>query len=275
MDAEYVSNTMFTQSVSNPSLWASMNSWFTPTVLFVLLNLMVGTILLNSNLLTQKQAQQQEQEQGSNNQNDQHNPKLLRSPSVLKRLKSLNFRNFRSQEAALIKQTLDEETQSNYILEQTMHQETITTQAQFVLEQTHEDESPLRQTDDEEDELDEDEVPQSLDEVYSQLGHQYTDGNFSRTTSETKPASGKVPAKLPTKMKKSASMKSPFAHFEESDIVEIQRPATVREKRTTELDEEVDAKADDFINKFKQQLKLQRMNSIIRYKEVISRGSAK
>eukprot|EP00261_Vitis_vinifera_P038150 XP_019079393.1 PREDICTED: disease resistance protein At4g27190 isoform X4 [Vitis vinifera] len=40
-------------------------------------------------------------------------------------------------------------------------------------------------------------------------------------------------------------------------------------------DEEVDAKADDFINKFKQQLKLQRLDSTIRYKEMIGRGSGK
>ncbi|KAL8101583.1 hypothetical protein AgCh_033471 [Apium graveolens] len=267
MNAETLSHTMLTQSVSNPSVWASMNSWFTPTVFFVLLNLMVGTILFNSNLLTQKQTSQQDQEdQDSSFQNDRHTPKLLRSPSVLKRLKSLNFRNFRSHEAALIKQeSLDQET---------MHQETVRAQAQaqFILEQGHEDESPLRETDDE----DEDEEVQNLDEVYSQLGHQFTDSNFSRTTSETRPASGQVPVKLSTKMKKSASMKSPFAHFEESDIVEIRRPATVREKKSTvEPDEEVDTKADDFINRFKQQLKLQRMNSILRYKEVISRGSAK
>lgn len=281
MNAESVSHTMLTQSVSNPSVWASMNSWFTPTVFFVLLNLMVGTILFKSNLLTQKHTSQQDQEDQDSNhiQYDQHNPKLRRSPSVLKSLKSLNFRNFRSHEAALIKQetldqeTLDQETQKNHVLEQTMQQDAVRAQGQFILEQTHEDEGPLTETDDEVDE-DEDAVPQSLDEVYSQVGHQFTDINFSRTTSETQPASGQVPAKLSTKMKKSASMKSSFAHFEESDIVEIRRPATAREKKTTEPDAEVDAKADDFIHKFKQQLKLQRMNSIIRYKEDISRGTA-
>ncbi|KAK1372582.1 DUF761 domain-containing protein/DUF4408 domain-containing protein [Heracleum sosnowskyi] len=264
MNAESVTHTMLTQSVSNPSVWAAMNSWFTPTVFFVLLNLMVGTLLFNSNLLTQKQTSQQHQEdQDSTFQNDHHAPKLLRSPSLLKRLKSLNFRNFRSHEAALIQETLDQETSVR------AHAQA---QAQFILDQTQEDESPLTETDDDESE---DEEVQSLDEVYSQLGHEFADSHFNRTTSETQPASGQVPAKLPTKMKKSASMKSPFGHFEESDIVEIRRPATVREKKSTEPDEEVDAKADDFINKFKQQLKLQRMNSIIRYKEVISRGSAK
>ncbi|KAJ6994694.1 hypothetical protein NC653_017484 [Populus alba x Populus x berolinensis] len=76
-------------------------------------------------------------------------------------------------------------------------------------------------------------------------------------------------------MRKSASAKSAFSHFEEDDIVESRRPATVKEgKTTTEVgDTEVDAKADDFIYKFKQQLKLQRVDSIIRYKDMITGGS--
>ncbi|KAJ8558316.1 hypothetical protein K7X08_005082 [Anisodus acutangulus] len=67
-------------------------------------------------------------------------------------------------------------------------------------------------------------------------------------------------------MNNSASMKSPFAHFEEEAIVEARRPATTKERRsakTSDGDNEVDAKADDFINKFKQQLKLQRVDSIL------------
>uniref|UniRef100_A0A5B7AW01 Uncharacterized protein n=1 Tax=Davidia involucrata TaxID=16924 RepID=A0A5B7AW01_DAVIN len=112
-----------------------------------------------------------------------------------------------------------------------------------------------------------------MDEIYGQL----TDRHVSRTKSDTKPASGEVPERLPAKMRKSASMKSAFAHFEEEDIVETRRPATVREgkDRVTEVDDEVDAKADDFINKFKQQLKLQRLESIIGYKDMINRGSEK
>ncbi|KAJ6372908.1 hypothetical protein OIU76_027277 [Salix suchowensis] len=112
---------------------------------------------------------------------------------------------------------------------------------------------------------------QTLEEIYSKL-----QGNkLSKSSSDTKPTSGEVPKKLPKKMKKSASAKSAFAHFEENDIVESRRPATVRERKTTtEVDDtEVDAKADDFINRFKQQLKLQRMNSIMRYKEMIGRRS--
>ncbi|KAL8107288.1 uncharacterized protein LOC141671594 [Apium graveolens] len=285
---------MFEESVSNPSsIWASMNSWFTPTVLFVLLNLMIGTILFSSNLSTSPQQQNQETKLEDNqestttqpNQNDLNTPTLQKSPSVLQRIKSINFKSFT--EAALDSDTTEQhlnqelqsaiETQTHYLFD---HHQTMTAQAQYVFQEAHHESSPLTQAqiqqphEEESTELQDDVVPQSLDEMYSHFA-KLTDSHFSRTTSDTKPASGEVPAKLPAKMKKSASMKSPFAHFEETDIVEARRPETVRERsaKVTDVDEEVDAKADDFINKFKQQLKLQRIDSIMRYKEVINRGA--
>ncbi|GLT54198.1 hypothetical protein SLA2020_274160 [Shorea laevis] len=129
----------------------------------------------------------------------------------------------------------------------------------------------------EEEEEEEEEVDQyeeqSMDEIYGKLQCD----RVSRTNSDTKPASGEMPAKLPRKMKKSASAKSAFAHFEEDEIVEARRPETMREGKVsvTEDDDEVDAKADDFINKFKQQLKLQRLDSMMDYKGGINRGSVK
>lgn len=112
---------------------------------------------------------------------------------------------------------------------------------------------------------------QNMDEVYSML----SGNHVSRTKSDTRPSAGEIPTKLTKKMKKSATMKSSFGHFEEEDIVEARRPATVKEKgsaKATDADEGVDAKADDFINRFKQQLKLQRLDSIIRYKDMIGRS---
>ncbi|CAA3008691.1 Hypothetical predicted protein [Olea europaea subsp. europaea] len=78
----------------------------------------------------------------------------------------------------------------------------------------------------------------------------------------------------PTKMvlKKSASEKVYVAEpVEEADL---RRPATVKETTSSNWteDEAVDAKADDFINRFRQQLKLQRLDSILRYKEMLGRG---
>ncbi|KAH0672581.1 hypothetical protein KY290_024811 [Solanum tuberosum] len=56
--------------------------------------------------------------------------------------------------------------------------------------------------------------------------------------------------------------------------MDLRRPATTRERVTSSLgeDEAVDKKADDFINKFRQQLKLQRLHSILRYNQMLNRG---
>ncbi|KAG6431696.1 hypothetical protein SASPL_109778 [Salvia splendens] len=62
-------------------------------------------------------------------------------------------------------------------------------------------------------------------------------------------------------LQKSASERISILRGEEEEE-ERRRPATVRERRGG--DEEVDEKADEFINNFRQQLKLQRMDSILR-----------
>lgn len=273
---------------------------------------MIGTIAITSGLGTQKPHGRQ--------QEGQEHPQLAGSPSILQRLKSINFYTHRSQEPTTafeqnpesdthyaFKQTHEEEqarlTRSpsmlqrlksinlyNYLSQESNlpHSPTATTatglykdqesdthynfqQPQEEAEEEYEEEeqAQLQDPDQEQDQYDE----QTLDEIYSQL----QDTRVSRTKSDTKPASGEVPTKLPRKLKKSASSKSAFAHFEEDEIVQARRPATVREGKVgvTEVDDEVDSKADDFINKFKQQLKLQRMDSIMRYKEIINRGSGK
>lgn len=338
-----------------------MNSWFTPTVLFVLLNVMIGTIAFTSSLANQKQnhPKQQQQEDYSQSQPQQQHqqedysqiqtqqrqpPKLARSPSLLQRIKSINFYNCRSQEPVkdynfnpshqqetpfqppthyifepapehttiesdttqyIFNQSHQEnvqkaqthkkivpETQTQYLfqhtdeqklgnMEQDFHfEESLPDKStQYIFQHTHEQKLEDMEThfdfqqiqEEHEDDEEEEGELKSLDEVYSQLRERHV----SRSRSDTKPSAGEAPAKLPTKMKKSASMKSPFAHFEEEAIVEARRPATTRERnaKTSDGDNEVDAKADDFINKFKQQLKLQRLDSILRYKEMIGRGS--
>ncbi|KAL6528778.1 hypothetical protein OROMI_028954 [Orobanche minor] len=295
------------------SIWASMNSWFTPAVLFVLLNLMIGTIALTSIFANKKQ-----------NQSRSSSPSVV----LLQRLKSMNFYSQDPQISSVYKQTPDSdthvsvertnnlETQAHYFFQENMsvrdpqsssndketpdsdtlfgpvhssqeHHQILQLQASnSIFERTHEQKPEKSQAqfvfvgkdsglDDfeqaQEEKVEENETAdRSMDEVYSQLAG----GGFSRTKSETEPSSGEVPVKLPARMRKSASLKSAFGHFEEEKIVEARRPATVREKsRVAEGDQEVDAKADDFIHKFKQQLKLQRLDSIIRYKDMIGRGS--
>ncbi|XP_050364824.1 pathogen-associated molecular patterns-induced protein A70 [Argentina anserina] len=305
---------MFEESVSAlPSIWASMNSWLTPTVLFLLLNLIIGTIAIASSLGTQMHHDQDQ------HQHQQHQG-LVRSSSVLQRFKSINFYSYRSPEPATNYERAPE-SETHEVEQHKLHRspsmlqrlQSIKFQFQFPREpsplqtrdlvvpgpepETHfttfehspEDESEKEEEEEEEGqheelELDDEdqfeveaggeEEDQTLDQIYRQL--QLQDHHVTRTTSDTLPAPGEVPTKLPKKMKKSASTKSAFSHFAAEDIVEKRRPETVREKKAAkadEDDEEVDAKADDFINRFKQQLKLQRLDSVVRYKDMISRGS--
>ncbi|CAH2069681.1 unnamed protein product [Thlaspi arvense] len=105
----------------------------------------------------------------------------------------------------------------------------------------------------------------------------HEDHKHVRSKSESKkPAKKKK--KATNKMTKSASEKSGFGFIgsqeaaETAESVERRRPDTTRVARTTTVgdgEDCVDAKASDFINKFKQQLKLQRLDSILRYKEML------
>ncbi|CAH1451695.1 unnamed protein product [Lactuca virosa] len=318
-------------AASIPSIWASMNSWFTPTVLFVFLNLMIGTILFTSNLPNHNKPEDQKEK----SQNDTTQSKLARSPSILHRIRSFNLYPHRSQQDSTpvthpqphshhqqqpeetletaateyvfnhpfphhqdvqpvsthtdnldlnptrfdtFEQKADADAAQYADLNHTNEIQLANVETHFVFEQNHTvervtthfdfgsvDGETLLDTDSIENHEEEKDQFQSIDEVYSSI----TGGHVNRTKSDTLPASGELPVKLPAKMKKSASLKSAFSHFEEEKIVEARRPATVRERRSaaraTETgDVEVDARADDFINKFKHQLKLQRLDSIIR-----------
>ncbi|KAF5467987.1 hypothetical protein F2P56_012185 [Juglans regia] len=303
---------MFEESVSSsstPSIWASINSWFTFHVLFCLLNLMIITIGVTSRLGNQRHRDQQQQNQEA--QEQPQRPQIARSSSVLQRLKSINFYSYRSQEPSTTFEQFPE-SETHYAFKQSHEQEELPlTRSPSVLQRlksinfysylyqgpgtvqshtttglqktqefdTHYSSQELKGNEDEEDEQTQDQEQdqyqeQSMDEIYGRL----QSAHVTRSKSDTKPASGEVPKKLSRKMKKSASSKSAFAHFEEDEIVETRRPATVREGKVGGAesdDNEVDAKADDFINRFKQQLKLQRLDSIMRYKELIHRGTGK
>ncbi|KAG7567839.1 hypothetical protein ISN45_Aa04g006750 [Arabidopsis thaliana x Arabidopsis arenosa] len=265
------------------SVLTAMYSWFTPTVLFVFLNLMIGTIAISSSF--------------SSKSNDPNQTQIQRSPSMIHRLKSINFSSFtspdkshlefppstpednNSHQPASIEQNQPFLSRSpsvlhriksfnlyNYISQEPTN--IIEAPPPSVIVESKQEEEQVQ-----EQELEEEE--QSLEEVYSKLNLNHV----ARTKSDTEPAAGIRPPKLPKKMKKSASTKSPFSHFQEDEIsVEARRPATVKAPRVTtveEADEEVDAKADDFINRFKHQLKLQRIDSITKYKEMVKKRNDK
>ncbi|KAE8735252.1 Alkaline phytoceramidase (aPHC) [Hibiscus syriacus] len=276
------------------SIWTSLLSWFTPAVFFVFLNLTIGTIYFTSTLTSSNNGGDGGRRDGQDNETNQ---KLARSPSVLQRLKSINFCAYRSQEP-VVERTPDlsdfQFSFQHQISQQQQQQpldrspsllqrvKSINLKSYFSPEKSHEKFSHYASDEVSDAKAEKPAATQgdgpTLDEIYSQL--KVENHHVSRTKSDTKPSSGEVPTKLPRKMKKSASVKSAFRHFEEDDIVEARRPATVREgkdKSTAEDDEddEVDARADDFINRFKHQLKLQKLDSIIRYKETVNRASGR
>ncbi|XP_019151072.1 PREDICTED: DNA ligase 1-like [Ipomoea nil] len=259
-----------------------VSSWFTPTVLFCVLNLVIGTILLSSTLKPQKKQQHQLGDDNSvpqlapvpslfqrvrsfnySLQQEHHTPSLYRAPSLLQRLGAVNFSFSRSDDFPASTHHADPP-----------EDDTQTTRAPSLLERvrsinlsfsrsrqpdpspstTHLAESPEAQTQKVEVERDSETV----------MSHD------RRTKSAT---CAEIPAKKKKKMEKSASEKMEAEETEEE--VDRRRPATVREKKTTfeeeEDDEAVDEKADDFINRFKQQLKLQRLDSLLRYKETLHR----
>lgn len=67
------------------SLYSSITSYFTPTYLFCFLNLMIGTIFIASNFKSHKEE-------------EDHQHQLDRVPSLLERVKSIDFSLYRSQQ---------------------------------------------------------------------------------------------------------------------------------------------------------------------------------
>ncbi|XP_071730368.1 uncharacterized protein [Rutidosis leptorrhynchoides] len=302
-------------AISVPSsIWTSLNSYFTSTVFFILLNLMIATIVFTSNLSNNtNNHQQDDQQQEKQDSNDQQNPpQIVRSPSILNRIKSFNFNTLKPQPGSdpetYYQENPIEVAATQYVFNQPLHyqhfdldpvnpgQETETGVTQFdyntidssqeteavmthfefepahqETEVTHFDFDPTHEEIGSDTGFEDADAFESLDEVYRKMK-----GGGGGYHDRTKSA-GEIPAKVPAnpaagKMKKSASLKVGFSNVESERIVEARRPATVRERKKTVVtaadhdDVEVDAKADDFINKFKNDLKLQRMESIYRTK---------
>ncbi|GAA0142987.1 hypothetical protein LIER_03767 [Lithospermum erythrorhizon] len=198
--------------------WATISSWFTPTIFFCLLNLMVATIYILSSMKSNKNNQEHQQNRLVNEENDPVH--FFRVASFLERVKSINFSRSYHAEHEEITQHAEPENE------------------------------PVK------DEVDEEEEEEG-------------EGHVARTTSDTIVES--VVKKSVKTMKKSQSAK--IVGVVEEREGGRQRPATMRETKgkvngmvTFSEDEAVDAKADDFINRFKQQLKLQRIESLLKYR---------
>ncbi|KAG5547213.1 hypothetical protein RHGRI_013028 [Rhododendron griersonianum] len=259
--------------------WASISSWFTPTVLFCLLNLTIGTIFLSSNFKSHHKNPPYQNENHSD-----HNPaQLARAPSILDRVRSINFSLYRSDSLDALQTQL---ARAPSILDRVRSIDYFSPDRSDSLDpsqpepQQPETQQPEpQQPDPVQPQLTR--APSILERVksfnFSLYGYDHPDPNHpskldhvTRSKSDTTgEGEGHVAAAAAARMRKSASEKW---REEEEDEEELRRPATVREGKGTtaagffgEEEEEVDAKADDFINRFKQQLKLQRLDSLLRW----------
>jgi hypothetical protein len=240
-----------------PALWSTVHGWFTPAVLFLVLNIVIGTIAVSSKVTSAAAGGEggaAEAAAGAAAGGEKRG--LSRVPSMaLDRLRSFRL----SRHAAAIPEP---------------------PVAGFVDLGLDEYLPPLEK----------EEPEAEVDQGEQEHDHAHIERSMSEAAAEPE-----LP-RLPARLRKSASDKSAFAHFvveEDTEAVEARRPATTRdrprrplvaapaepeepvsEEEPEEAAGEVDARADDFINKFHHQLKLQRIDSFMRYRDTLRRGQA-
>ncbi|XP_074579159.1 uncharacterized protein LOC141835689 [Curcuma longa] len=255
-------------------IWSSLRSWFTPTVLFLLINLVIGTIALTSSSRRRSHRRPHDDETAGS---PHELPPLVRGPSAaLERLRSLGLHRFRSSEipfdtAALIPESALPQPLArgpSALLDRLRSiglNRFRSGEIPFDALPIPESDSPPAPT------TDCITVGDDDDNVRNRKSRHY---ERIRSESGKEEAAGN---KLAERMKKSASASSAFGRFEEAEIV--RRPTAAASKggrgsaaAEEEQEVEVDARADDFINRFRQQLHLQRLDSIMRYKEMLNRS---
>ncbi|RLN12794.1 hypothetical protein C2845_PM09G16440 [Panicum miliaceum] len=249
-----------------PALWSAVHGFFTPAVLFVVLNIVIGTIAVTSKVVAPAAgaADEEAAASGAGAGGEQYR-KLSRVPSMaFDRLRSFNLSRFA---APAPEPAMAGEVDLGY------------------------EQPPAPAVKKEEP------VVQRVVEPEPESEREHEDAHAAahveRSRSEAAAAAEAELPRLPARLHKSASDRSAFAHFEAEEVeeavraVEARRPATTREgarrvpaaEPEEEAEEagaggEVDALADAFINKFHHQLKLQRIESFIRHRETVRRGQA-
>ena len=219
------------------SLYVVITSWLTPSCLFIFINLVIGTIAVASRFATQRSQQQQRRAGDSPGQ-------LGRSSSLLDRVMSFNLGHYKFQPP---------------------------TQPEFVTDPVQENRDSPRLA----------RAPSLLDRVKSlNLGLCKTENKQADPKSDN-PTRGEL-TRTPSLLERLKSMKfyRSGSINEEKEGREPEPDVTgngsgwehLRNSRRWEeeelLDEEVDKKAHDFINRFRRQLRLQRLDSILRYRDV-------
>jgi hypothetical protein len=273
------------------SIFAFVTSWLTPGSLFLFLNIMIFTIVLASRY-------------GTHNKPVHEYQHLARAPSLLQRVKSIDYFSFYNFPPAQEPQNTTQEhdpPQLERAPSLLQRVKSIDYLSFYKFPPAQEPENTTQEHDPPQLER----APSLLERVksinfsslyYSSGPEETTQRLPAQTRSDADPVSHDHDhhvkriqsehmvraTKRQVKMKKSASEKAVSLDLAEEVVrekVERRRPATTRASEKTVMigdeevdakaDEEVDAKADDFINRFKQQLKLQRLESLLRYKEML------
>ncbi|KAL1202931.1 Pathogen-associated molecular patterns-induced protein A70 [Cardamine amara subsp. amara] len=268
-------------------LLTRLTNWLTPTTLFLLLNFTIGTIFFTNRF-------------GSNSKNHAPAP-LARAPSLIDRVKSINFHLYNYSPSPPESEIHFSGSDPNPNPPPSLLVRVKSFKMPYFKFPQHNSEGDyaayeLMTRPEETNRVDikiaEDDVtspepkfgaPSLLQRVKSiKLPSLYRSEPDpippARTKSESStPVTKKKKKKVTKKMTKSASAKCDVGYIgreeETIEAVEKRRPETMRVERTTSIGEEgedgVDDKASNFINKFKQQLKLQRLDSFLRYREML------
>lgn len=294
-------------------------SWLTPTVLFCVMNVMIGTIFFRSSLKPPRTKQQNKDEAAA-----AAAPRFERVSSFLQRVKSFNLSRYEADHrpdpvhqgfpdpepaARELEEVYHEIEESHHVtrynsgeaargreeacheIEDTRH--VASTSSAAVAEAARHEivdtrhvarassaavTEAAREREDARHEIEDTrhvartssaavaEAAREKEEVY----HEIEEPHHVARTKSGAVAKSAPPAKA---LQRSASEKMLTVKEKEEEDEEYQRrPATARRRAEGA---EVDGKADDFIIKFRKQLKLQRMDSIVRYNEMIDRGAGR
>lgn len=277
------------------SIWEFVNSWFTPTTLFLFLNLMIGTIIIMSRYGAHTISQQLHQHQDQLGHYDSLSP-LVRPPSLLERIKSIfSFYKFKppAQETEHLRPTEPAYEPQYYPKPDNPHQlgnqPSLLDRLKSNKFSSYKFEQPKLET----------EHLQSSEPQFETHNPSSLEANLETETesnpnvdpspnnshlvkrSKSDSHSGVSKNSQQERIRKSVSQKLKARNLEENDeIVELVVPPPTMVDRKNSLensgnetvssgeDEGVDAKADDFINRFNNQLRLQRLNSLKRFGKI-------
>jgi hypothetical protein len=225
------------------SPWSLVRGYFSPATLFLLLNMVIGTIALTSR---SHRRLRHDDDDGHVHDRPHHQyalapppAPLARTSSVMERLRSLGLYRFRSGDFPpeynhhLSAATHDAAAHSSSVRKQD--------QAQYTRSQSEPAKSkrppPARKNNDNKED--------------HAVVKKSTSGSEVKKLERAPPqAQGQV-------------RRAPRAPAPRGLVVREEEDAAAAS---------VDARADDFINKFRQQLQLQRLNSLLNYKEMLNRG---